>query len=157
MNNFSKPVFVVLFGISLLTSCHKKNDTVVPVNTITVIVGETPPNNGGTNGTYISLDSLYSVTTTSANCRTSILRIGSSHNILGYGHVWSKDYATPTLENSDHTDYGVITTPVTFISYVKELTGDSKYYLRTWIAIEDKNTSYRQVVYSKEILEFKTN
>jgi hypothetical protein len=67
-------------------------------------------NVSGEKGTQITPDEIIesSITPNSAEVRFTVLRIGSCHRILGYGHVWSPTKSTPSLgeNNVRSSDFG---------------------------------------------------
>ena len=149
--------FVTLF---FFTNCKKESPLPsLQKSTIIVNVGIPPPNNGGLEGTYIDKDSVYNITSNSAKCRGAILRISKTHNIIGYGHVWSL-YDNPTLSNAFFISYGKVYTPTTFVTFLTQspfplLKSKTDYYIKTWLAIENQS-GYREIIYSKIDTHFKT-
>ncbi len=116
-------------------------------------------NVSGSGGTQITPDSTLSISNSSAEVIFKVLRVGSCHKVLGYGHVWSSTYATPNLDNARFVDYGE---NVNFGDQVKtnmnNLLPSTKYYVRGWIAIEkqDCDIKEREIFYNDNISEFTT-
>lgn len=152
-----KIVFIVLLSALFNYSCNKcevkECNSSVSGRQVTVTA-----NVSGGGGTQITPDSISEVTSQSAKVSYVVLREGGCHKILGYGHVWSAVDATPTLENGSFSDYG---DNVNFNDQVKTsiigLLPATKYYVRSWVAIEisdcDRN---REVMYNDRISEFTT-
>ena len=120
-------------------------------------------NVSGQEGTQITPDQIIesSITSNSALVSTTLLKIGKCHNLLGYGHVWSFDDATPSLSSLsdfDFTDNGVNANfNDDFSSNMLSLMSNTKYYVRAWVAVENADDPNDRILfYSDKISSFET-
>lgn len=117
-------------------------------------------NVSGGQGTQITPDEIdqASITARSATVKFTVLRIGGCHKVLGHGHTWSSDNATPKIGIDNFVDYE---DGVNFNDEIKtvlrNLQPNTRYWVRSWIAIEEKSCGRERIIfYNDKSLEFKT-
>jgi len=114
----------------------------------------------GGQGTQITPDIVdtASVTANSAAVSFTILRIGGCHDLIGHGHVWSSNVATPTLGRGFSADYG---DNANFndrvITIMEDLAPGTTYYVRSFIAIENRTCDMERIIFYNDVAtEFTT-
>ena len=163
--NVTKFALNVLFIISVVinASCKEKSDCVVPecgasISNGTSISVTKGVSGGG--GTQISPDSIdaASITSTSAVVKNQIKKIGQCHEVIGYGHTWSSANASPRIGVDWFVDYqNNVNFNDEVVTLMSDLTPDTKYFVRSWIAIEKQNCDRERIVfYNDDISEFTT-
>lgn len=152
--------FTLIAFIFTMYSCSKdEGEETCKVNVANSSVTVTS-NVSGEEGTQISPDKIISstITASSADVIFKVHKVGACHEIIDYGHTWSKDVATPTIdsEKSHRSGYG---THVNFGDEVrtsmKDLVANKKYYVRGYVIIKSENYNIK-VLYNDNITVFKT-
>lgn len=117
-------------------------------------------NVSGGKGTQITPDIIInsSITESSAVVKFSVVRIGSCHEVVGYGHTWSSSSATPRIGLDEFIDYEVdVNFNDEIITIMNGLTPNTKYWTRSWIAIEIHDCERKRIIYyNDKISEFTT-
>lgn len=117
-------------------------------------------NVSGGSGTHITPDVIdsTSITTESATVTFKVKRIGKCHVVLGHGHVWSSSNSVPTLGNDNYSDYeNNVNFNDEISTVIRDLTPNTRYWVRSWIAIEIQDCSRQRVVfYNDKSTEFTT-
>ncbi|MEM7104959.1 MAG: hypothetical protein AAF502_17615 [Bacteroidota bacterium] len=159
--NFLKIIFII--GLLSFSTACKKNDCVIPECRITLGNGSavTVTNNvSGGQGTQITPDIIdpSSITSSSATIKFNVHRIGVCHVVIGYGHTWSSTNGTPRIGTDDFSDYG---SNVNFgdevLTSMNNLTSNTKYWVRSWIAIEVQDCTIERIIYyNDDVSDFTT-
>lgn len=116
-------------------------------------------NVSGGEGTHISPDIIdeSSIQQESAEISFIVHRIGQCHEVVSYGHVWSDEFATPTVLNSDQSSYG---SQVNFGDEVRTLMDflypNTKYFVRAYITIIGLEDGVEKTLYNDQISSFTT-
>lgn len=158
-----KKHWYILFLIPCLFSCDEEcefsecgtslaNGAVITVSS----------NVSGGEGTQITPDIIdtSSITTESATVKFSIKKIGSCHTVIGYGHTWSSIHATPRTGTDTFSDYeNNVNFNDEVTTVMRNLTSNTTYWVRSWIAIEGQacDTRKRVVFYNDKVSEFRTH
>ncbi len=113
----------------------------------------------GEEGTHITPDIILSssITSNEAEVGFTVHKVGNCHEIIDYGHVWSNEFATPTVENASQSNFG---SNVNFHDEVKtlmtDLIGNRKYYVRAYVKVIDLDQGNEKVLYNDIISSFTT-
>lgn len=158
----------ITFGLVLflLSSCSLFNNSddddvescAVNVSNTSIVVTD---NVSGEEGTQITPDEIItsSITTNSAEVSFRVLKVGSCHEIIDYGHTWSNNIATPTVEVAEKSSYG---SNVNFGDEVRtvmnDLTPNQLYYVRGYVTIRSLNGENQvKTLYNDNISTFMTS
>lgn len=159
---------LILFWSIVLTaiSCNKDKDSCeLPVCTTRVQNGNklavsVIDNVSGGEGTQITPDiiDVSSITSNAAVVKFTVLKIGGCHRVLGYGHTWSSTSATPRIGVNNFIDYeDNVNFNDEVATIMRNLFPNTKYWVRSWIAIEKQDcTKERVLFYNDSISEFTT-
>ena len=116
-------------------------------------------NISGEEGTQITPDDINqsSITTNSAEISFKVHKVGECHEVVDYGHVWSLEFATPTVENANQSNYG---SNVNFGDEVKtlmnNLSPNRKYYVRGYVKVRGLEDNSTKTLYNDNISSFTT-
>lgn len=154
----------ILVSLILLTSIScTKDGCELPDCTVRIRNGSTitiTGNVSGGEGTQITADSIdsSSITSNAAVIKFTVLKIGGCHKVMGYGHTWSSTSATPRIGTDNFVDYeDNINFNDEVSTIMRNLFPKTKYWVRSWIAIEKKDcTQERVIFYNDFISEFRT-
>ena len=148
---------ISIFSSSCSWDCDFEPCEGVTVSSITVV---SPSDYSGGNGTLITADTLdlSSITENSATIEFTIKKVATCHKVVGYGHTWSSTSATPRLGVDHFSDYGeVVTVNNKAKTFMTDLTSDTQYFVRSWIALEKQDCVRERIIYySNDITSFKT-
>jgi hypothetical protein len=116
-------------------------------------------NVSGEEGTQITPDIIEqsSITAYKAEISFTVHKVGKCHEVIDYGHVWSRLQATPTKENAAQSNYG---SNVNFGDQVStlmyNLTPNRKYYVRGYVTIRSLEDNTEKTLYNNNISTFTT-
>lgn len=149
-------LFFVCFGIFSCTDDEPVQSCRVNVVNSSITV---TANVSGEEGTQITPDIIEtsSITFNSAEISFTVHKVGRCHEVVDYGHVWSKEYATPTKENANQSNYG---SNVNFGDEVRTLMLNlpvkSKIYVRGYVTIRSLEDYTEKTLYNNNISTFTT-
>lgn len=154
---------LLIIPFVIMASCKEESDCVVPECGSSISSGTSisvTKNVSGGEGTQISPDSIdaASITSTSAVVKNQIKKIGQCHEVIGYGHTWSSKNASPRIGVDWFVDYqNNVNFNDEVATLMSDLTPGTKYWVRSWIAIEKQNCDRERIVfYNDDISEFTT-